>query len=115
MNFMLIALYIYIFFIFYRMHKMMRKYKINFKYLVLNYVVLAFIAIINVPFVIDFILQFFDFLNRYQLMIATLFIYLIYNNFILEFNIARINQEQEKVISQMALIINDIENKKTSN
>lgn len=104
MNILLIGLYLYIFFIFLRMNKMIKKHKINFKYIVLNYLVLFFLVIVNLPISLNLITTVIDNVSRYQIIFFVFFMYLMYNNFILEFHIARINQEQEKIVGTIALL-----------
>ncbi len=104
MNILLIFLFVFIFIIFIRMHIMIKRYKINFKYMFLNYVMLFLIAFINMPFITDLFLKHLSISNRFDIMTMIMFVYLMYNNFVLELHIARLNQDVEKIVSELAII-----------
>ncbi|MFV0288644.1 MAG: DUF2304 family protein [Mycoplasmatales bacterium] len=104
MNIVLIGLYIFIFLIFIRMHIMIKRYKINFKYMFLNYIILVIILLINTPILTNFLIDSLSLRNRYDIMLMVMFVYLMYNNFVLEFHIARLNQDIGKIVSEIAII-----------
>ncbi len=104
MYILLIALFIFIFLIFIRMHIMIRRYKVNFKYIFLNYVILFIIFVINIPRIANYLIDILMLRNRFDLMLMIMFVYLMYNNFVLEFHIAKLNQDMQKVVSEIAII-----------
>ncbi len=111
MELLLIGLIIYVFLLFFRMHRLIKKYKINFKYMFLNYVMLGVVVFLNLPPVLNFLSEVFNLHNRFDVMIIVMFVYLMYNNIMLEFQIARINQDLENMVSKIALIKYDVEDK----
>lgn len=110
METLLLGMIIYVLILFVRMHVLIKKYKINFKYMFLNYILLAIVVILNLPPVLNLFSNIFSVNNRFDMMTIIMFVYLMYNNIMLEFHIARINQDLENMVSKMSLIKKDVEN-----
>ncbi len=111
MDVFLVGLLIYVFLIFLRMHKLIKKYKINFKYMFLNYVMLFAVLFFNTPLFVDWASEMLNVHDRFEIMGIIMFIYLVYNNFMLEFHVARINQDIETMVSQISIIKNELDEK----
>ncbi len=109
METLLLGMIIYVLILFVRMHVLIKKYKINFKYMFLNYVLLGIVVLLNLPPVLNLFSELFSVNDRFDVMTMVMFVYLMYNNIMLEFHIARINQDLENMVSKISLIKKDVD------
>lgn len=92
------------------MDRFVRKYKINFKFVYLNYIILFIfifiLALLLIPNIGDLLLKYTGFLPR-DFIIALSIAYLLYTSFIQSLIIAKQNEQIEKIA--IILSVKDIE------